>query len=163
MTETYLHHNAYKGEKMILDSVENFQIYSEIHRSFKTVLDFLKKTDFSTLPDGKHVVSDGIFAISSRYKTINESDTFIECHRKYIDIQIMVKGSERMGICNRDLCRQFEYNDSEDYQKLEGKLDFITVREGFFTVFYPHDGHMPQLIQDGKPEEVKKIVIKVQV
>lgn len=146
---------------MILDSVENFQNYAEINRHFKTVYDFLKNTDLSSLSDGRHEISDGIFAISNRYNTINESDTFIECHRKYIDIQIMVKGSERMGICNRDLCRKFEYIDAEDYQKLEGILDFITVREGFFTVFFPHDGHMPQLMLNKKSEQVVKIVVKV--
>lgn len=148
---------------MIFDSITNFKIYIKAHQQFKTVLDFLQNNDIAVLSEGRHEVSNGIFAISNIYKTINEADTFIECHRKYIDIQIMVKGSEKMGICNRDLCIQREYNDAEDYQKLEGDLDFITVREGFFTVFYPHDGHMPQIMCNGNPEEVRKIVIKVPV
>lgn len=148
---------------MILDTLENFQIYAEINEKFKTVLDFLQNNEISGLPEGRHVISTEIFAISSKYETITEADTFIESHRKYIDIQIMVKGSERMGICTRDLCIQHEYNDAEDYQKLEGSLDFITVKEGFFTVFFPHDGHMPQLMIEDKPEEVRKIVIKMPV
>jgi len=148
---------------MILDSVDNFKFYAEIHRHFKTVFDYLQNNDLSALSEGRYDISNGIFAISSRYKTINESDTFIECHRKYIDIQIMVKGSEKMGICNRDICEKLEYNEAEDYQKLNGNMDFITVKNGFFTVFFPHDGHMPQLIQGEKSDEVRKIVIKVPV
>lgn len=148
---------------MILDSLINFKLYAGVHHHFQKVHDYLTNNSLSMLPKGRHDISDNIFLISNKYETINESDTFIECHRKYIDIQIMIKGSERMGICSRDLCKQSDYNDLEDYQKLEGGLDFITVREGFFTVFFPHDGHMPQLIIDGKPEEVIKIVVKVPV
>ncbi len=148
---------------MILDSISNFHLYAGIHQHFKTVLDFLKNNDIYTISEGRHDISDGIFLISSRYRTITEAATFIECHRKYTDIQIMIKGTERMGICSRVLCVQSEYDDVDDYRKLEGNPDFITVREGCFTVFFPHDGHMPQLMAGEKPEEVRKIVIKVPV
>lgn len=148
---------------MIFDNLANFWNYAGIHRHFNTISDYLKKTDISNLSIGKHGISNGIFLISNKYYTITQADTFIECHRKFIDIQIMIEGSEIMGVCNRDLCDQKEYNEAEDYQKIEGDLDFITVRKGFFTVFFPHDGHMPQLMINGKPEEVKKIVIKVPV
>jgi len=148
---------------MILDKMENFQNYAGIHRHFNAVLNFMKITDIRNLSIGKHEISNGIFLISNIYKTVTEAETFMECHRKYIDIQIMVKGSEMMGICNRDLCRQSEYNDAEDYLKLEGEPDLITVREGFFTVFFPQDGHMPQLMVNEKPEEVRKIVVKMPV
>lgn len=36
----------------------------------------------------------------------------------------------------------------------------MTIGDGYFAIFFPQDGHMPQLCVDG-PETVKKVVVKV--
>ena len=38
----------------------------------------------------------------------------------------------------------------------------MTIGNGYFAVFYPQDGHMPQLCID-EPRMVKKVVVKVQM
>ena len=43
-----------------------------------------------------------------------------------------------------------------------GTAQFCRVEAGSFTVFLPHDIHMPNLQIDG-PAEVKKVVIKVRL
>ncbi|MBU0674767.1 MAG: YhcH/YjgK/YiaL family protein [Proteobacteria bacterium] len=148
---------------MIHDHLKNLHTYVGAHRHFGKVLVFLNNQNLADLAVGKSELADGIHVIVNRYKTLQPQDTFIECHRKYIDIHIMLEGSERIGICLADQCTRLTYNDAKDFQTLQGDLEFFTLRQGGFAVFFPQDGHMPQLQAGGTPEMVYKLVIKVPV
>jgi regulator of protease activity HflC (stomatin/prohibitin superfamily) len=50
----------------------------------------------------------------------------------------------------------------KDLQKLKGTGDFFTVPAGTFAIFWPHDGHMPDVALKS-PQPVKKAVVKVLV
>ncbi|MGE5353668.1 MAG: YhcH/YjgK/YiaL family protein [Acidobacteriota bacterium] len=148
---------------MVFDSILNFYNYASIHPQFSSVLSFLNVVNIAELPVGKHLVNeDGTFANVDEYKTKDISEGFIEFHKKYIDIQIILRGKEKIGICHKDMAQELEFNEAKDFGKLEGKADFITLNESYFVILFPHDGHMPQ-IKDGSPESVKKMVIKVPV
>lgn len=148
---------------MVFDSISNFYNYASIHPQFSSVSGFLSVVNITELPAGKHFVNeDGTFASVDEYKTKDISEGFIEFHKKYIDIQIILRGKEKIGICPKDSARELEFNEEKDFGKLEGRADFITLKENYFVIFFPHDGHMPQ-IMDGDPESVKKMVIKVPV
>jgi len=147
---------------MIFDSLANFSTYNGAHHLFPIVHDYLQGRDLAALPLGRHDIAGGIHAIVNKYKTLHPEETFIECHRKFIDIQIMLHGAEKIGVCLTDNCEQLAYNERQDFQTLKGEVDIITLRQGYFAIFFPQDGHMPQLQLDG-PEDVKKLVIKVPV
>ncbi|MCU7490808.1 MAG: YhcH/YjgK/YiaL family protein [Bacteroidota bacterium] len=149
--------------KMVFDSISNFYNYVSIHPQFSSVSGFLSVVNIAALPAGRHFVNeDGAFANVDEYKTKDISEGFIEFHKKYIDIQIILRGKEKIGICNKDSARELEFNEEKDFGKLEGKADFITLNENYFVIFFPHDGHMPQIMAES-PESVKKMVIKVPV
>ncbi|MGE5429664.1 MAG: YhcH/YjgK/YiaL family protein [Syntrophomonadaceae bacterium] len=148
---------------MVFDSLSKFYNYASIHPQFNSVSRFLSFVNIAELPVGKHIVNeDGTFANIDEYETKDISRGFIECHRKYIDIQIMLRGSEKIGICHKDSAIETEFNEEKDFGKLEGRADFITLKENYFVIFFPHDGHMPQIL-NGSPAGVKKMVIKVPV
>ena len=66
----------------------------------------------------------------SEYATDDIKSKFIECHKQHIDIQIIIEGIEQIGICNKDECRIIEeYNQEKDLEKLEGKVDLITLKK----------------------------------
>ena len=48
------------------------------------------------------------------------------------------------------------------YKGLSAALDAI-IGNGYFVVVWPDDAHEPLLAVDGKPELVKKVVLKVPV
>lgn len=148
---------------MILDSLTRFDSYTGVHPLFGAVRDFLAEQDVTQLTTGRHDLAHGIFALVSDYRTKPLSETFIEAHRKYIDIQILVRGAEQIGICDISNCQELPYDESNDFLKLQGKTDLVTLHAGSFAVFFPHDGHMPQVAVKGEPAEVKKIVVKVPV
>jgi biofilm protein TabA len=149
---------------MIFDSLHRFSDYTPIHPLFPTVLDFINSYNLSNIEPGTLAIDRGVHAIASEYATKDITTKFIECHKRYIDMQIVVSGVEQIGICNRDACRSVEeYDENKDVEKLAGKLDFITLRNGYFAVFFPQDGHVPGLKIGAIESRVRKIVLKIPV
>ncbi len=147
---------------MIYDKIENLKIYQNTHEHFIDVLRFMNSEPVSTLPDGKYDINDqGSFAIIETYETKDVADCFIECHRKYIDVQVVIEGIENVGVCHRSACDEDEYNEEKDFQKLTGDAEMLTLGAGSFMVFYPDDGHMPKVRYRDNSDTVKKIVFKV--
>jgi YhcH/YjgK/YiaL family protein len=153
-----------KEKLMIFDHLANFKNYSSLFLHFREIAEFLAIKNIRFLNIGKHELADhGAFALVSEYFTKPETEHFIECHQKYVDIQIVVSGIEAISFCNKSNCKELPYNSEKDFQKLEGKLNFVTMEPGMFAVFFPADGHMPGLHFNNTPQKVKKIVIKVPV
>jgi YhcH/YjgK/YiaL family protein len=149
---------------MIFDSINNAEIYYGLGEKFKIAFQFLQSTDFGSLKDDKIVLDgDNIFAMIQKYKAKNIEDTTWETHKKYIDIQYIVSGTEKMGFVSPNyLDTIIEYNKEKDVERLFGKGDFVQVRKGEFVIFFPDDAHMPGIKIEGN-EMVHKVVIKVKV
>lgn len=149
---------------MVFDTFDNFGKYTSLHPQFKDVEAFIKNTNLLGLENGKHMLNDkGLFVSVNEYETKREADCFIECHRKYIDIQVLATGCELMGVAPVSDCTIFPYNEQKEYHKLEGEVSFIYMKPGRFVIFFPTDAHMPSVRAGEQPSEVKKIVFKVPV
>lgn len=123
---------------------------------------FLKEKDLTTLPNGKYPIEgDQVFASVTENPTKAYDSTQWESHRKYIDIQYVIKGEERMGVnpvAQSTVIKS--YNEARDVANYsaEGKI-YSATPESFF-IFFPTDAHRPNITPGGnKPD--KKITIKV--
>ena len=146
---------------MICDRIENFGKYRTLHRQFEDVALFLESEPLPARSDGRHSVNnDGAYVVIEEYQTQAISDCFIECHRKYIDVQVMIQGVERMGVGLKSDCAASAYDPERDFQKLEGPIDLLSFREGSFMIFYPEDAHMPK-VRFEESASVRKAVFKV--
>ena len=152
-----------RGRKMVFDSIRNYKLYTNLSPRIAWALKIAAETNFSKVKDGKyHVDGDNLFYMVQRYKTAPVLEK-IEAHRKYIDIQFIAEGAERMGVDNIAGLKTAEaYNDEKDIEFFKpGKnMSFIDVPQGYFTIFWPGDAHMPGR-QIDKPEDVTKVVFKV--
>ena len=150
---------------MIYDTLKNGLIYLSVHPEFKKVFSFLAHGNLSKLALGRHEVSrNGTFAIVQEYPTKDELDGFIECHRKYIDVQYISCGIEKCGVSAKSACAEAtKYDKEKDFQKLKGKTDFITLEPSVFAIFFPEDGHMPCITAGKRKSKVRKIVFKIPV
>ncbi len=151
---------------MIYDSVNNFAMYLCQHPHFADVLAFLENhndTIPALLPGSYDINSGGAFASVSEYESKPLSEGFLEYHRKFIDIQLLIQGREKIGVVDKDRCRDLGYEEEKDMGKLEGIADFITLDTGNFAIFFPQDAHMPQLSCSDQREKVRKVVFKIPV
>lgn len=163
---------------MILDSLANAPAYFALGDRITTALEFLldPKTSLLEPPaigteNSLRLPIDGdvVFALIQRYRTKTVAKSFWEAHRKYIDVQCVIQGAELMGHARLSAMRVVQDYDAErDFMKLaprnEGSEDasaFVRVKANMFTIFMPHDAHMPGLMVNDAPAMVKKIVVKV--
>ena len=153
---------------MILDRLENAGFYRSLGAEIAMALDYLRRTDFSQIPDGRHELDgDRVFAIVQRYRPKPLTEAQWEAHRQYIDVQYVAAGAERMGYAppaNGSVVRR-AYNSQDDYVLCDAEGDFFAVRAGSFAIFTPHDTHASGMAID-PPEvstEVCKVVVKCRV
>lgn len=112
-------------------------------------------------PGKYEIEGDDIFLLLQEYQTKSEETQFWEAHHRYIDIQYMVQGSERMRYaCVEELQQTEDFLAEKDYIVLKGNGHDFVVQEGAFALFLPQDAHMPCLY-DKQPALIKKAVIKV--
>ena len=151
---------------MIKDNLQHISYYSYLTRELQLSLKYLKNTDFSDMENGKYEFIEGkAFAIVQDYTSKPESEGKFEAHRKYIDIQFIVKGEEKIGKGNlEDFEEITEYDEEKDIvfltPKDNEKVEFIKLKEGEFAIFTNKDVHMPSIAVEN-PSYVKKVVIKV--
>ena len=148
---------------MIIDRLENSHLYVTLHPRIKTAFDYLRKTNVSTFPAGKYEI-DGLnlYAMLQQYDTKTKSQGVWEAHRRYIDLQVVLHGTEILGYANIARLTPGTYDPAKDFLPLSGEGDFLTLQSGSFALLFPEDAHMPG-IAAGLPQPVKKIVVKIAV
>ena len=146
---------------MILDTLDNYHLYQSINERIAKGFEFLHNTDLEAIPSGKHDIDgDSIFALVQEYQTKPLAECKLESHKKYIDIQYVIRGEEFMGVTNKNNQKILEVNEDKDYTFYEGSTSLVRVSKGMFTIFFPNDLHQP-CVQPEFISEVKKVVIKV--
>jgi biofilm protein TabA len=131
--------------------------------------EFLEKLPTDS-PDNEGLVPiDGdtlLYRVMS-YPTRGPEDTTVEAHEQYIDIQMSLEGAEAIDWFTRDgLTLHTAYDEENDYLLFD-RPDHVTGtvynRPGYFSVFYPGDGHTAQQLVGAEVENVRKVVIKVRL
>ena len=149
---------------MIQDRLTNAKTYYGLSARMQQAFEWLQNSDLTNMPDGQHVIDgEHIFANVQTYFT--KDDAPYEGHRKYADIQYMIKGHERIGVTNYQNCSTTEeYNVEKDIEFLKNNssVKYQMLEEGEFLVFYPQDAHQPALNPNEKLN-VKKVIVKVEI
>lgn len=148
---------------MILDILENGDRYLALNKGFPKAIAFLLRPDLKALPVGKYeIAGEHLYAMVSKGSGRKKEDALLETHDKYIDIQLVLAGTDEMGWKPRALCQKpsGEYDSKSDIQFFFDEPDtWISTRSGAFTIFFPEDAHMPMI----SSSQIHKVVIKVAV
>lgn len=153
---------------MIKDRIDHAEAYRGLGAGIARALDYLKATDFAAVSPGRYEVDgDCVFAVVQRYVPKPLADAAWETHRKFIDVQYIAAGAERMGYfaLTPGLPVKHAYNNETDLQFYHASGDLIEFAAGEFGIFTPCDVHAPQLVSARAPAaaEVLKVVVKVKV
>ena len=147
---------------MIVDSLENFDKYTALHKRFKEVEKYLKEHDLMSLKSGRYEI-DGrnLYVNIDEYTTKETSNP--EAHREYIDIQIVLDGHEKIGYADyKNGKTETAYDRERDIEFLKADCEYLKAESGRFFIFEPQDLHQP-CITDGQSSKVKKAVFKIKI
>jgi YhcH/YjgK/YiaL family protein len=147
---------------MILDTLKNKEQYASLHPRFKAVFDYIDTHDLASMELGRHDIDgDNIFVMVQELELRPYEQARLELHRKYIDIQLVLRGKEEVfGWSEKKDCltAETEFDEAKDIQLFTDKPQcFYTVREGQFSILFPEDGHAPMLGEG----VVKKCIFKI--
>ena len=136
---------------MIADKLEKIETYTGISKALAVGLNLLKEVDFASVPDGKYFAdSEGVFYMVQSYETKEQNDT-PEAHRKYIDIQYIISGEEKIGFGNLGDMTEVKANPDGDIWFYHGPMSYVTLNSGFFCIYFPQDAHVPSPPSSGLP------------
>jgi YhcH/YjgK/YiaL family protein len=151
---------------MISDHCINWKAYSAIAPGvFQTAFDFIKAATPETEEKRYDLCGNDIYALVQKYTTKLLNDGRMEAHRRYVDIQAVISGTEIIGVSSIAGLKEISaYNDEKDFELFEHNAEIsslIKLCPGDFMLLRAGEGHMPCLAIGDKQTEVKKVVIKV--
>ncbi|MGI8633833.1 MAG: YhcH/YjgK/YiaL family protein, partial [Segetibacter sp.] len=123
---------------------------------------FLKNQDLNTIAKGKYPIDgDNVYASVTMDSTKDYNKTNWESHRRYIDLQYIINGEEKIGVASLAEAKVTnEYNEKKEVANYTAEGKFYSATPGTFFIFFPSDVHRPSISPEGN-KPVKKIVIKV--
>lgn len=149
---------------MIFGNIQNLQEYSFLEKGAKICLDYAKSHELvNDVPGSYKIDGDRLFVNIVEYETTVPEQRFWEAHRKYLDLHLMLRGTEQIDLNFISNMVQKPYVETEDFLPMDGeKNSSVILREGDFLICYPNDGHRTA-VAARQPEKIKKAIFKVQV
>ncbi len=150
---------------MILDHLARAASYYGLSPRIEQALRFLNGQDLEKMPDGRiEIDGESLYASVSGYETkAGTAGGVWEAHRRYLDIQCLIAGVEKIGYADLASLEVAQaYDETKDCELLKGRGQFFKLRPQSFVVFFPQDAHMPGRAA-GRSAPVRKVVVKIQV
>lgn len=145
-------------------NIEKFYEHYNQHRKlWDKVFNFLNHKDLMELEPGRYdLAGDSTYAVVQEYTTKNEDETEFEAHKKYIDLQYLIYGEEKIGVATLSNNKVLvPYNDNQDISFYDiPDSDYRHADPEVFFIFFPEDAHRP-CVRTNQNIEVKKIVFKI--
>lgn len=147
---------------MIFTDLAHAHRYFGLSPRFDAALKYMMETDFSQVEDGHYELDgDNLFVNVMTFETKGSNPT-PEHHKLYADIQFVLEGREVISVAPLDTMGKLVSQNGDCYL-FEGVGQPITVPAGSFVIVWPEDAHAPGVSPTGKPEKVRKAVVKVRL
>ncbi|GEM_PF-355514 len=132
-------------------------------KAIQQALDFLDE-QAGTLPEGRHELENGMFAIIREYETGKPEDKRFESHSQYADVQYMLTGVENVHFGTLAELPVMEDKIKEEDVRFHSEprneaVQCIKLIPGNYIIFMPADVHKSECFAGSK--FVKKCVVKI--
>ena len=149
---------------MIFGSLNETDFDEIGHEGVRRAVEYARAHDLAALELGRHDIDgDALFVNVSEYTTKPFAECAFEAHKRYIDVQMILVGAERIDCQFVSALDAGEYSEANDFMPLAGEAAAgCVMTPGTFVACFPEDAHKPG-IAVGEPAPVKKAVFKVLV
>ncbi len=150
-------------KQIIINKLQHAERYFNMHPAFEKAFAFLRQEGLAELAADRYEIDgERLFCMISKGPGRSRAEARLEAHRKYIDIQYVIAGTDEMGWKPTADCKSIdtEYDDEKDIMFFKDSPDSWTpVPAGSFVIFFPQDAHAP-LVGSG---QIHKAVLKIAV
>lgn len=148
---------------MIFSALSQSERYAALHPLFARAFDFIRDNDLHAMAPGRYPIEgDNLIAIVERVPGKTRGQARLECHCKYIDIQLVLDGMDEMGWKPLADCLNpvSDFSAEKDIRFFhDAPASWLAVPPDHFCIFFPEDAHAP-LVSAG---EVSKVIFKIAV
>jgi biofilm protein TabA len=135
---------------MVLDRLASASRYADLSPILGRALRYLTATDWSVHPLGRHALEgDDLVAIVSEYYTQGTDMVPWEAHRRYVDVQYVHAGIERIGYAPLSTLEAGVYDGQRDLVSATGEGGWVTLPAGSFAILGPTKRTVPGLPSTG--------------
>jgi YhcH/YjgK/YiaL family protein len=146
---------------MIFSTVSQSDRYAALHPLFPRAFEYIRNTDLQSLAPGCYpIIGEDLLAIVEHMPGRTRAEAKLECHRRYIDIQLVLEGTDEMGWKDLSECHNpvSDYSAEKDIRFFhDAPVTWIATPPGAFCIFFPEDAHAP-LVSAG---QIRKVVFKI--
>lgn len=147
---------------MIYDNIKNLSQYAFLGKNFAKAAEFAVENDLAAMQTGHYEIDGENLFINVLDRELTQMPTTWEVHGRYADIQLLLEGSESIGICPISHLAEKPVIDEEKdctfFEDLDGSL--MELSPGEFIIALPQDIHKPNC-PGSKSSRSKKMVFKV--
>lgn len=149
---------------MILAKNTDALCYRGIHPNLDLALERITPDFLSALGTERvEIRGSDVYCTKFTYDTIPDDESFFEAHARYLDIHLMLEGSERVEIAPPDQLEEFRSEPHNDFWGYRGAASYhLVLSPGDFLVVFPNDAHKIKMQVD-RPQRVTKAVFKIRV
>lgn len=150
---------------MIFGNIDDVQVYEFLPEKIKQCFVYFQQHDLSEYAQGSHKINgDEFFVNIENYTTVERKERFWEGHRKYIDVHMMIDGTEIIDTNFTANMQVESYDESRDFVAMQGEYNAsVELRnKGDFIICYPEDAHRTAIICD-KANKLKKAIFKIKL
>ena len=147
---------------MIFDRLENLPAYTAIAPEvMPKIVEFLGKCGAGEIAEGRHELDGNkLFVNVQSYATKSFNPEMLEYHKKYVDVQLLLAGSETLYYEPAGTAVCTPYNEETDcgFNKVPASALPLKLEVGNFVLLLPEEGHLPGV---GDGSAVVKAVVKI--
>lgn len=149
---------------MIFGNIHNLKEVPFLEEKIKECFEYAKNHNLVSYEEGSHEIDgERLFVNIVEYTTTKPEERFWEAHKNYLDVHVMLQGTEQIDlnfIQNMDVK---EFVEKDDFLPMDGdKNSSVILRDGDFLICYPSDGHRTAVAVQ-EPEKIKKAIFKVRI
>lgn len=146
---------------MVVDHLQNARVYESLQAAFVRAFEFLRTLRAEHFTEGRRELDGNrLYALAVVGDGKPRENVPLERHRRYIDIQYVVGGTDTMEWRSAHDCSTVSrpYDEATDAILWSDWPNlWVDVPPGHFAIFWPHDAHAPMC----GSERIHKVVVKI--
>lgn len=149
---------------MIFGNLDHCSEYGFLGEQLQKCFRYALEHDLLQLEKGSHEIEgDDLYVNIAEYTTTTPENRFWESHKQYLDVHVMLRGTEQIDLNFIHNMELKEFVEKDDFLPMDGEKNAsVVLRNGDFLICFPNDGHRTAVAVK-EPEAIKKAIFKVKI